>query len=75
MALCCRSSITEAGASAPEQARRTLSPLTRIGDCNAPGTIQAAVLSGDMHARLLLGQITDARDYKRDFVAADALRI
>ena len=52
-----------------------LPPLSRIGDCNAPGTIQAAVLSGHMHARQLLGQMQDARDFNREFVGADALRV
>ncbi len=52
-----------------------LPPLTRIGDCNAPGTIQAAVLSGHMHARQMLGQMTDPRHYNREFVTADALRV
>ena len=52
-----------------------LPPVTRIGDCNAPGTIQAAVLSGHMQARQLLGYMPDAQSYRREHVSEKALRI
>ncbi len=54
--------------------RTDLPPLARIGDCNVPGIIQAAVLSGHMHARELLGG-NGAGTFNRDFVAAEALRV
>lgn len=56
-------------------AQSGLPPITRIGDCDAPGIIQAAVLSGHAHARRLLGATPDARNFKREFVGAEALRI
>ena len=43
-------------------------PLFRIGDCNVPGLIQAAVLSGHMRARALLDPDVSDASFAREVV-------